>query len=103
MRLAELQKVKLDLSKRTREAASLIELVEIRDLPGFVDAALQPDTGFLVICGGTGVGKTALLDLLYCGLRSEDNPAPRELLDWRAPRCVSAPGMPPAYSRLVGP
>lgn len=79
MRLAELNKLREDLSSRHKAAAPSIESFRIKNLSGFADCVINPKGGFLVICGGTGVGKTTLLELLYSSLRGEDDPAPRNM------------------------
>lgn len=77
MRFAEIGKLREDLQKRHHEASPTIDALEFESLPGFSDSKIYPKRGFLVVCGGTGVGKTTLLELFYCTLRGEDDPDPR--------------------------
>jgi predicted ATPase len=46
--------------------------VGIKNVPGFADSVLSPRTGFAVVCGATGVGKTALLEAIFAGLSAQE-------------------------------
>lgn len=76
MRLAELADIRRRIADRDRRAAPVFDLIEFENLPGFETVSIQPRVGLLAIRGGTGVGKTAVLELIYAGLRSSDDIAP---------------------------
>ncbi len=77
MRIAELGRIRNALAKRHKDSAPAIESLELKGLPGFIDSKLNLGLGFLAICGGTGVGKTAFLELVYSALCATGDPAPR--------------------------
>lgn len=81
MRLAEIGRLRKNLEERHKNAAPCIAEFGFRNLPGFADATVTPGTGFLAICGGTGLGKTALLELFQRALGSETAGQDRPKLD----------------------
>lgn len=68
MRAAKVADLRRALDKRRPDQAASIREIKFKDLPGFADATLRPEAGFLSICGGTGLGKTALLELFRLSL-----------------------------------
>ena len=77
MKLAKLNDIKRGLEARTADDAPSINSLVLESLPGFVDASIQLQTAtFLAICGGTGVGKSALLELFYHLLSSTEPNVP---------------------------
>lgn len=66
MRLAKLDDLCKSLKKRNN--APRLARFKFSNLPGFGDTTLEPDKSFLAICGGTGVGKTAMLEVLHSAL-----------------------------------
>lgn len=77
MRRAELDDIKRRLQERHTKAAPNIRTLKIRNLPGFGDLQLTPESGFLTFCGGTGSGKSALLEAIFCALGARlDGAAP---------------------------
>lgn len=74
MKLAKLEDLKNALEKRTVNQAPRIDALSFADLPGFEDTSLELNATFLAICGGTGVGKSALLELLHKCLAWETSP-----------------------------
>lgn len=56
---------------RKNVEAPRFKKIKIGQLPGFRDFEISPNSDFVAICGGTGTGKTALLELLYAGLGYE--------------------------------
>ncbi|MFD2648245.1 AAA family ATPase [Devosia albogilva] len=79
MKLAELSDLRRRLAKRNIAAAPSIQRISISGLTGFRDLDIAPQTGFLALCGGTGVGKTAFLESLYYALSSSEAEQPRGL------------------------
>lgn len=71
MRIARLKDLQRALARRSPNACPHLNRLEIRDLPGFEDAAIEPRAGFVAICGGTGAGKTAVLALLHAALEAQ--------------------------------
>lgn len=76
MKLAKLNDLRRALEARTKSDAPSVDLVSFKDLPGFENAAVPLDATFFAICGGTGVGKSALLELLFQLLAWEDSRDP---------------------------
>jgi hypothetical protein len=68
VKLARVEDFARALEKRAKASSPILSSLAIRNVPGFADTTITPSIGFLAICGGTGVGKTALLDLLYYAL-----------------------------------
>lgn len=68
MKLASLSDLRRALEARDRESVPCFRVLEFSNLPGFVDAKIELNATFLAICGGTGVGKTALLEVIYSAL-----------------------------------
>ena len=68
MRLAEIEDWRRRLAKRDPRAGPILEIIEINELPGLEALSFEPQTGFLAICGGTGSGKSAVLQLLHTAL-----------------------------------
>lgn len=64
MRLAALAKLEDTLDKRGGADIPLVERLTITDLPGFSNVDLSPSAATIAICGGTGAGKTAVIELL---------------------------------------
>lgn len=64
MRQARIADLRRQLSMRHSNAAPRITLLRLEGLPGFANVELAPNTGFLAICGGTGLGKSALLEAI---------------------------------------
>ena len=79
MRLAELTRTLGKLSERKSDTAPALKLLSFDSLPGFAKTSVSPGVGFLVVCGGTGVGKTAILELIWCAVRSSYDPPARNL------------------------
>lgn len=71
MRTARSADLRRALERRNPQQAPFIRQVKIENLPGFADATIEPRTGFLSICGGTGIGKTALLELFRLSLEPQ--------------------------------
>jgi ABC-type lipoprotein export system ATPase subunit len=65
---SKLQDIQRAIERRPRDASPFIASLSFQNVPGFADAAIEPNSGFVAICGGTGIGKTALLDLIYYAL-----------------------------------
>lgn len=76
MRWAELASLQKSLASRNSAAAASIDSFEFSKLSGVADASLEPTSGFISICGGTGTGKTAVLETIYYSLSSDDDPLP---------------------------
>lgn len=74
MRLAELAALQEKLASRHPNAAPRIKKISLQGLPGVRDLDLRLDTGFLAICGGTGTGKSALIEAIYSSVKGEDDP-----------------------------
>src|SRR5687768_8799100 len=68
VKLAKLNDLRRALEQRNPNAVPCIRSLAFSQLPGFADASIEPNASFLAICGGTGVGKTALLELIYTAL-----------------------------------
>ena len=68
MRKAEIDDIRRRIEKRHANAAPSFELIKVDGLPGFDDFKISPASGFLAICGGTGVGKSALLELIFTAI-----------------------------------
>jgi ABC-type lipoprotein export system ATPase subunit len=68
VKLSRLDDLKRGIEKRSAEQSPHLTSLHINNLIGFEDIAISPKTSFVAICGGTGLGKTALLDLIYAGL-----------------------------------
>ena len=54
---------------RTAKNCPIIEKIEVKNLSGFSDTIFEPKSGLFVICGGTGVGKSTLLELISTALQ----------------------------------
>lgn len=72
MRPVDLERLKKKLEKWSDASVPVLAKLEIAGLPGFLDISTEPKVPVLAICGGTGVGKTALLEMLSAALQ----PAP---------------------------
>lgn len=64
MRSAEEGEIWRKLSKRNHASAPTVSDITLSKLAGFRDASFSMENGFLCVCGGTGQGKTALLQVL---------------------------------------
>lgn len=69
------------ITKRNSSSAPSIEEVNLRNLAGFRDASFQFENGFICVCGGTGQGKTALLQVLERALGTGHDSPGRRIAD----------------------
>jgi hypothetical protein len=72
VRLARLGDLRRALEKRNLASAPRLKRLKFSNLPGFDDSLIEPNTGFVGICGGTGVGKTAILELVCAALEPHE-------------------------------
>lgn len=80
MKLAKLSDFARGLRARTGKDVPCLTSFEFSDLPGFVDGKITVKATYAAVCGGTGVGKTAILELMYTsltGLNHKSTPSPR--------------------------
>lgn len=76
MKLAKLSDFRRALESRNLGTVPCLRRLAFQQLPGFADTDIEPNASFLAICGGTGVGKTALLELIYSALAPLPEPHP---------------------------
>ncbi|WP_409564800.1 AAA family ATPase [Methylobacterium sp. J-026] len=58
------------LAKRTFKQCPVIVKLSIHDHREFEDVELNLNSGFIALCGGSGVGKSSILEILNCLLIS---------------------------------
>lgn len=68
MKLIKLDDIMRAISKRSLAQSPRLSSITVSSLAGFDVVDIQPEFGFIAICGGTGVGKTALLETIFAGL-----------------------------------
>lgn len=63
MRRAKLDDIQRRLRERSPQSHPRLTRLRVEGLSGFEDFEITPGTGFVTFCGGTGSGKSSLLDI----------------------------------------
>lgn len=71
MKLAKLSDYERGLRARSYKDVPSLTSFEFSNLPGFADGKLSINATFAAVCGGTGVGKTAILELMFAALTGQ--------------------------------
>jgi len=71
VKLAKIADYRRALDNRKRNSVPCLTAFEFSNLPGFADSKITANATFAAICGGTGVGKTTLLELMYSALTGQ--------------------------------
>lgn len=72
MRYAKANVLWKNIAKRNHASAPSVDAITLSNLAGFKDDTFETENGFVCVCGGTGQGKTALLQLIQRALTSSD-------------------------------
>lgn len=64
MKRAAARDLRRNVFKRNNKNCPIISHISLKNVAGFQDIEIHPNSGMIAICGGTGVGKSSLLQVM---------------------------------------